>query len=174
MERSYRPGPPPTGVTPVTVPGDLVLVRRPGLVTWVGAVTAFPGGFEFTLMTLFDVRQVEPPAGLALDVPQRSQETWLAVRFCDGRYRAADLNANTPRDQPEGPHLQMQDGEANWTEGWDISRWWATPLPPAGPVELAIHLNGAAHPSGVGYLDGTALVEAASKARALWPERPPR
>jgi len=125
---------PPGGVIPATVPGDVVvvLVRRAGLVTLASAITVFPAGFEFTLSTLSDVSRVDPPASFALDVPHRSQEAWLAVRFSDGRYRAADLNANTPGDQPDGPHLRMQDGEASSTEGWDISRWWVTPLPPPG------------------------------------------
>lgn len=164
-----RPGP-PGGVVPVTVPGDVVLMHSPGLVVWVGAVTVFKAGFEFTMMTLFDVRRGEPPADWALDLPQRKRGTWLAVRFSDGRYRAADLNANTPREQPEGPRVTIMEGEASWTEGWARSRWWVCPLPSPGPVQVAIHLNGQAQPTGTGYLDGTALVDAAARAQILWPE----
>lgn len=159
---------PPAGVIPVTVPGDVVLLRAPGQVTWVGAVTVFPDSFVFTVLTLFDTRVTKPHESWALEVPHRSRETWLAVRFSDGRYRAADLNANTPRHQPQGPHVRFQGGQANWTDGWDYSRWWVTPLPPAGPVELAIHLNGDTDPTGVGCLDGDALIDAAARAQALW------
>jgi hypothetical protein len=159
---------PPAGVIPVTLPGDVVLVRAPALAVWAGAVTVFADSFAFTLLTLSDTRVTRPPESWALDVPQRSRETWLAVRFSDGRYRAADLNANTPPHQPQGPHVRFSGGQANWTDGWDRSRWWVAPLPPPGPVELAIHLNGQDDPTGVGYLDGDALTAAAARAQTLW------
>jgi hypothetical protein len=161
---------PPCGVVPVTVPMDVVLVQGPGLVVWVGAVTVFTTGFEFTMLTLFDVRRGEPPADWALDLPQRDHGTWLSVCFSDGRYRAADLNANTPREQPAGPGLRIMGGERRLAEGWAKSRWWVCPVPPPGPVQVAIHLNGRAQPSGTGYLDGAALAEAAEHATVLWPE----
>jgi hypothetical protein len=172
MEPRYRPAR-PGGVIPVTVPGDTVLVRSPHLVVWVGAVTAFPDSFEFTLMTLFDTRRTDPPEDFALHPEERSQKTWLAVQFSDGRSRAADLNTNTPVDQPDGPQLRMVDGFASWTEGWSTSRWWVIPLPPAGPVVLTIHLNGDTQPSGVGRLDGGALANAAARAETLWAESTP-
>jgi hypothetical protein len=163
---------PPSGVIPVVVPDDVVLARAAGLVVWAGAVTVYPQGFAFTLLTLFDTRQPgPPPASWALDVAERGRMTWLEIGYSDGRRRAADLNANTPRRQPGGPHLHMLDGLASYRpEGWDISRWWATPLPPPGPVELAIHLNGETIPTGVGRLDGNALVSAAGGAEAVWLE----
>jgi hypothetical protein len=163
---------PPGGTVPVVVPGDLVLVDKPGLVIWAGAVTVYPGGFEFTVSLLFDVRRIEVLADFVLAVPPRGRETWIAVRFCDGRYQEADLNANTPRGQPQGPDLTMQHGLGSWTEGWNTSRWWVSPLPPPGPVELEVHLNGEASPTGTGNLDGTALVGAAASAEVLWPDVP--
>jgi hypothetical protein len=167
----WRPGP-PGGTVPVVVPGDLALVDRPGLMVWAGAITAYPEGFEFTLLMLFDAGRMTAPATLALDAPLRNQGSWIAVRFGDGRYRAADLNANTPSDQPDGPHLTVQHAEGH--EGRDSSRWWVSPLPPPGPVELAVHLNGELTPTGTGYLDGAALVSAASSAEILWPMAPQR
>jgi hypothetical protein len=159
---------PPSGVLPITVPSDVVLVRRPELVVWAGAVTAFPAGFAFTLLTLFDIRNELPPY-LVRDVQRLNHETWLTVRFSDGRYReVTESSLNRPPGQPHGPQLRSMDNAAHWTDGWRISRWWVTPLPPPGPVELAVHLGGAADPSGVAHLDGTALVEAAARAEVLW------
>lgn len=170
MVTRYVPRP-AAGVIPVTVPGDFVLVREPGLAVWVGAVTVFPDSFAFTLLILFDTRS-KPPADFALHKEQRSQGAWLEVRFSDGRSRAADLNTNTPFDQPEGPEIRLEDGEMNLTEGWSSNRWWVTPLPPSGPVELAIHLNGDEQPTGTGCLDGKALADAAACAEVLWPKQP--
>ncbi|HEY2441557.1 MAG TPA: hypothetical protein VGI31_00330 [Streptosporangiaceae bacterium] len=166
MQRHYRPTP-PGGTVPVVVPGDVVLVREPGLVVWAGAVTVFPEGFQFTLLTLFDTSRV-PPADFALDVPDRGRMTWLEVRFADGRRRGVDLNANTPPDQPQRPQVTMQDGV--WADGWFRSMWWVTPLPPPGAVELVIHLGGADGLTGSGLLDGARLTEAASRADVVWPQ----
>lgn len=165
----HRQGPPP-GTIPVTVPGDAVLVRTPSMVVLAGAIMAFRNGFEFTLLTLFDTRRQQAPVDFALQPEDRHRETWLTIRYSDGRSRAADLNVNTPEDLPEGPHLTMQDGVMHSTEGWGAIRWWVSPLPPPGPVELAIHLNGNTRPTGVGRLDGSALARAAALAEVSWPE----
>lgn len=159
--RDSRSGP-SAGTVPVVVPGDVVLARSAGLAVWVGAITAFPDGFAFTLLTLTDPRRARPPADWALDVAERGQMTWLEIGYADGRRRAADLNANTPRRQPRGPHLAVLNA------GGTDSRWWVTPVPPPGPVELAIHLSEQAQPTGVGYLDGAALADAAARAEVVW------
>ena len=156
---------PPSGTVPVVVPGDAVLARRAGLVVWAGAVMVFPEGFVFTLLTLSDTRCAgPPPSDWALDVSERGRMTWLEIGYPDGRRRAADMNANTPDRQPGGPHLRMLGGSGSY------SRWWVTPLPPPGQVELAVHLNGEATPAAVGRLDGTAMVSAAGRAEVVWPE----
>lgn len=158
---------PPGGTVPVVVPGDVVLVDTPGLVVWAGAVAAYPEGFEFTLLMLSGAGPLAELPSWALDAPLRDQGAWIAVRFGDGRYRAADMNANTPFDQPQGPHVRMQHAEGHGN--CDTSRWWVSPLPPPGPVELAIHLNGDLNPAGTAQLDGAALVRAASAAAIVWP-----
>jgi hypothetical protein len=79
--------------------------------------------------------------------------------------RSADLNANTPFEQPEGPHLTFVDGAGSFTDGWDYSQWWVTPLPPPGPVQITIHLGGRSDVTGSGYLDGQAIAEAGSRAQ---------
>ncbi len=153
----------------MVVPGDVLVVNSAGLAVWAGAVTVYPEGFAFTLRVLSDSRRAgPPPAPWALDVAERVRMTWLEVCYPDGRVRAADLNANTPRRQPRGPRVQAMDASAS--DGCDISRWWVTPLSPPGPVELAIHLNGQKTPTGVGRLDGAALLRAADRAQIIWPE----
>jgi hypothetical protein len=147
---------------------DVVVAQLAGLVVWAGAVTVYPDGFAFTLLVLTDTRHAAPPVGWALDAAQRGQRSWLEIRFADGRSRAADLNANTPRREPSGPHVKLLDGSGS--DGWDESGWWVTPLPPADQVELAVHLNGAAAPTGVGLIDGAALASAAGNTETVWPE----
>jgi hypothetical protein len=64
------------------------------MVVWAGAVTVYPEGFEFMLLTLYDARTTTPPASWALDIAERGRMTWLEVQYPEGRRRAADLNAN--------------------------------------------------------------------------------
>lgn len=161
--------PPSPGAMPVAIPGARLLLGRPGLAVTAGEFTAWPGGFGFTLFMLREVRPgEEAPAGpIALHLGERGLNSWISVRYRDGRTRAADLNANTPPEQPEGPHLRFMEGEASDTEGWDRSRWQVTPLTPPGPVELTIHLGGNSGVTGTGHLDGRLIAEAARP-------RPPR
>jgi hypothetical protein len=106
-----------------------VLLRRPGQAIWAGAVSAWPEGFEFTLLILNDVHRADtpPPETLALHPGERGPNAWISVRYADGRTRAADLNTNTPGEQTAGPRLSFIYGESSATEGWDMSRWWVTP-----------------------------------------------
>jgi hypothetical protein len=160
---------PPPGITPITVPGDITLLLRPGLMISAGAVRAWPQGFEFTLSMLTSINHADPvpPESMALYPEERGPHSWLSVRYADGRERSADLNANTPFDQPEGPHLTFVDGEASYTDtdGWDYSQWRVTPLPPPGPVQITIHLGGHPDVTGSGYLDGRAIAEAGTRAQ---------
>jgi hypothetical protein len=161
---------PLSGVQPVTIPGDVVLVRRPELAIWAGAVSAYPGGFMFTVLALFDIRR-GLPEGVPWDGSRFHQQTLLAVRFSDGRYReVTESSLNRPPGQAEGPHLRAVDGAANWTGGWWYSRWWVTPLPSPGPVELAVRFDGTGIPGGTGKLDGAAVAAAGTSAGVLWPD----
>jgi hypothetical protein len=160
---------PPGGTIPVTVPGDVMLAEEPGRAVWVGAIMVFQDSFMFTLLVLSDVQHGEAVPALAWQPGEHDRAVWLEVRFSDGRCRAADLNTNTPLDQPQGPHLTVVDAEADFTRGQARSRWWVRPLPPPGPVELTVHLDGNGTPA-VAVLDGGSLVEAATWAQVQWPD----
>jgi hypothetical protein len=153
---------PPPDTTPITVPGDTTLLLQPGLIISVGAVRAWPQGFEFTLSMLTSINHADtvPPESIALYPKERGSHSWLSVRYADGRERSADLNANTPFEQPEGPHLRCLYAESSDTDGWDQSQWWVTPLPPPGPVQITIHLGGRSEETGSGHLDGQLIAEA--------------
>ena len=158
---------PPSDIMPVTVPGDTTLLCKPGLFISAGAVRAWPQGFEFTLSMLGNISPVDavPTESIALYPKERGSHSWLSVQYADGRERSADLNANTPFDQPEGPHLTCAYAESSDTEGWDYSRWWVRPLPPPGPVQITIHLGGHSEETGSGDLDGQAIAEAGTHAQ---------
>jgi hypothetical protein len=165
MSADNEPLTSPPQTLPATAPGDTVLLRRPGQAIWAGAVSAWPEGFEFTLLVLNDVHLAEapPPEALALHPGERGPNAWISVQYADGRARAADLNTNTPTEQNAGPHLSFIYGESSATEGWDLSRWWVTPLPPPGLIQLTIHLGHHSNTTGTGHLDGQAIIQAAHR-----------
>jgi hypothetical protein len=158
---------PPPEIVPVTVPGDATLLRKPGLLISAGSVKATPQGFEFTLSVAGDLDRdgVVPAESIALYPQERGQHSWLSVRYADGRQRSADLNANMPFDQPDGPHLTFIDGAGSYTDGWEHTRWRVTPLPPPGPVQITFHLGGHTEETGSGYLDGQVIAEAGTRAQ---------
>jgi hypothetical protein len=158
---------PPPGIVPVSVPGETTLLRQPDLVISAGAVRAWPQGFEFTLSMLSDINLADTVVAesIALNPKERGSHSWLSVRYADGRERSADLNANTPFDQAEGPNLTCLYAESSDTDGWDHSRWWVTPLPPPGSVQITIHLGGHSEETGSGHLDGQAIAEAGARAQ---------
>jgi hypothetical protein len=156
------PGSVPAIALPVTVAGDLVLIRTPELAIWAGAVSAWWDGFEFTLRMLHDRRSHAPvPDFDILPRDQGGAGSWLSIRFADSPARAADLNSHTSSDQPSGPEIRLIWGEGTSYEAH--RRWRVTPLPPPGPVELTVHLSGPAQQTASGIFDGAAILAASRR-----------
>jgi len=155
---------PPLREIQIAVPGDLVLVQQPGLLVWAGAFTVSSSGFEFALRVTADVSDpgVRMPEPFALYPNQRDHGTWLSVGFADGRSCAADISGGTCPSDLGDMHIRFMFGEESTSDGRADSRWWVSPLPPPGPVELVTYLNGRAGPMGAAALDARALLEAAA------------
>lgn len=157
------PDKPPAPDIPVAVPGDLILVRQPGLLAYAGAFTVSSTGFEFTVRIAADIAR---HPGLmsrswALHLDWREHHWWLEMRFADGRICAADLNTNTWPGTSQDIRVKLLSGESR--DGCSNTQWWVSPLPPPGPVELTIHLNGQDAPVGSATIDAGPLLEAAAK-----------
>ena len=172
---------PPEWALPVTVAGDLVLIRRGGVLVSVGAVCAYPVGFEFYLTVGLDRRQA---AGRRAAVPgdrmlgfhartpqERESATRVAVGFADGA--VADSTAPMRRVTPGEPVLRFAGGDSAIGSYLPVlraeSRWWVSPLPPPGPVEFRVFLHGAAELDGTASMDAGVIVEAAARSQVLWP-----
>jgi hypothetical protein len=174
-------GAPPEWALPVTVAGDLVLVRQGGVLVSVGAVCAYPVGFEFYLTFCFDRSQT---AGRRAGVPgdrmlgfhartpqERESATRIVVGFADGT--TADSVVPLARVTPGVPVLRFAGGDSEIGSYLSVlraeRRWWVSPLPPPGPVEFRVFLHGAAEPDGTASMDAAAILEAAARSQALWP-----
>src|SRR5215472_11293364 len=83
---------PPAWALPVTVAGDLVLVRGGGVLVSVGAICAYPVGFEFYLTIGFDRRQA---AGRMTPGP-RGRMLGFHVRTPEERQSATRVQVGLP------------------------------------------------------------------------------
>lgn len=157
---------PPARDIPVAVTGDLVLVRGPAIVVTAGAFTVSSSGFEFGLHVAADVSN--PAVRLPRDMfcverDWRAHCTWMSISYSDGRACDAFMQRCTlPGDED---NTDSKDINVTYLfhpdESW-ASRWWVSPLPPPGPLELTIHLDGRAGPVGTASLDAGVLLAAAA------------
>jgi hypothetical protein len=162
---------PPAWALPVTVPGDVVLLRQSGAMIAVTAVCAYPVGFVFYLIAGFDLSQADGPARLQFRVrtaAEQASAARLQVSFPDGRV-ADSVADQAGLPTAERPVLTCV-GEGGTQEGGYLlqeSRWWVSPLPPAGPVDITIYLGGSAVPGGTGRIDARLITEAAARCDVL-------
>jgi len=173
---------PPTWALPVTVTTTPVLMRQGGVLVSVGPVCAYPVGFEFYLTFGFDPgpdakwRAWAPRDRLLGFHVRRTEEQESATRVVVGFAAgvAADSVACMHRPaRPGEPLLRFSGGDSVIHQSAPPlraeSRWWVSPLPPPGRVEFGVLLPGAAGPAGPASMDAVAILEAASRSRALWP-----
>ena len=173
---------PPPWALPVTVAGDLVLVREGGVLVTVGAVCVYPVGFEFYLTFGFDPRdgaawRTRAPGKQVLGFHMRTPEeresaTRIVVGFPGGKSAdSADMTTGNVAQQE--PTLRFSGGGSvirpYFPVLWAESRWWVTPLPPPGLVDFSVFLHGAAEPDGSASMDAALIIEAAARSQVLWP-----
>jgi len=140
-------------------------------------ILAYSNGFEIFLTRL---RRPDAP-GFDEDLEPGAPRGELAglepfrfsVEFSDGR--------TVTHDKPYGRSSWRAHGDAEpvepilWSRGgggtshYQLMRWWVSPLPPPGRVEFGVFVPGAAGPAGPASMDAVAILEAASRSRALWP-----
>jgi hypothetical protein len=175
----------PAWALPVTVAGDVVLVREGGVLVSVGAVCAYPVGFEFYLTIGFDLRKAARRTtqgdgrrvlGFHARTPaEQASATRIVVGFASGA-TADSVACMGGKPTPGEPVLRFAGGDSMIGSYSPVlraeSRWWVSPLPPPGRIEFRVFLHGAAEPSGAASMDAAGILAAASRSQALWPAPP--
>jgi hypothetical protein len=167
----FRPPPwsgPPDNVVPGAVALEVLLARTDDAAVWMGEALAYPTGVTFTLHAVFrrprEIHHGRPPF---MD-PDAQR---FGVRLADGRKAFAD--GGPPHRDGEGPLLVSRGGGGS-DRRWE-SRLWLWPLPPPGPLTVAVAWPAAGIDEATVELDAAPIVEAAGRATELWPdERPER
>lgn len=175
----------PVAAVPAVVAENAIIVRDERLAIYVGGLSAYPNGFEFSLHirvrdhnTMVDPLghrrrrdYVRNTGGGKIDDPE--QHLRVGILFADGRRAASTERHHPPFDSKPDPDtvVMMLGRGGGGGSAWD-STYWIHPLPPEGPLTivmswLAQDITEVRH-----ELDGAKIRAAAEQAIQLWPEQP--
>jgi len=162
---------PPSWAVPVTVASVPVLVRSPAVLVYVAPIWAYPTGFLFSLVTSMTPGHATDPhldfrdhlAGKA--VPRAR----LQVRFGG---KVLDSTGPTPGTTAAGqPVLRYCGGHSTTSNGHPdphhVNRWWVSPLPQAGHIDIAVWFPIPDGLHGAAQIDAGRLLSAARLSTVL-------
>jgi hypothetical protein len=168
QRRVPRPWDPPETEFPAIVPiSTLQFGRSEQTAIAITGLSAYSNGFE-----IFVTRLIRPDApGFDADPLPGAPRTMLAERqsfqislqLSDGRM----VTGGKPHGdaEPTGPILRSRGGGG--TSHYQLSRWWAWPLPPEGPLEVICQLGTGETRVGI---DAQLILDAAQRSARLWSE----
>jgi hypothetical protein len=163
----HRPWDPPDAEIPSIVPTQTLMIGRTDRVAVaVTGLSAYAEGFE-----VFVTARIRPPgaAGEHESRPDRGA-IWRSFRLgmllSDGRKVFAEHGGHGT--EPTGPVLRAY--MSGGTLRTHISRWWAWPLPPAGPLEFVCEWAAFGMPESRAVIDAHLILDAAGQSTRLWPE----
>ena len=171
---------PPDAEFPGVVPfGTLILGRTERAAVAVTGLSAYSAGFEIFVTARF---RPDPDAGPGDRGPGRPEPGGarrsfrLGLQLADGTRvigqhpgpaRAGGPGPD-PGTEPDGPILRpFLGGGGPRSSFW---RWWAWPLPPAGPLEFVCEWPALAIPETRAGLDAQLILDAAGRSTRLWPD----
>lgn len=172
--RPHRPWEPPEAEFPGAVPsGTIVLGRTEQAAVAITGLLAYPAGFE-----IFLTARVRPGAdtGPGDRMPGGGgrggyrQSFRLGLQFADGTKVLGQRGGPGPDQdtEPDGPILRpFMAGGGPRSTFW---RWWAWPLPPAGPLEFVCEWAALGIPESRAGLDAQLILDAAARSIRLWPD----
>ncbi len=96
-------------------------------------------------------------------LPDWQQSFQISLRLSDGR----TVTSGRPHGdtEPTGPILRPRGGGG--TSHYQLTRWWAWPLPPGGPLEFICQLGTGETRAGI---DAQLILDAAQCSIRVWPE----
>lgn len=154
---------------------EVILAASERAAVYLGRCAAYPTGFELDVRVLAapDAEELDPSLNGVYHRPgrQSTYESMLrfGIEFADGR-RVRNVGGRghgRGADEPDGPVLSGMGG------GGGGGRWhhdfWVWPLPPVGPVSFVCEWPAAEIEFTRVDVDGQLLVDAAGRAREMFP-----
>jgi hypothetical protein len=167
--RIHHPWDPPEAELPGAVQTSTIeLGRADRAAVAVTGISAYPAGFEIFLTARFrpDRGTVpEPPDPRAI---RRSLR--FGLQLSDGRKVIGQHGGPGPGagSAPDGPILRQFMGGGGPRSFF--TRWWAWPLPPAGPLEFVCEWSALEIPETLASIDAQLILDAAGRSVQLWRE----
>ena len=174
---------PPEGTLPGIVPLELVLARSAKAAVYVTHLAAYPAGFRFELQMVSasehdDELDLDPMMMFHHHRARRGRQAQLppellrvGVQFQDGR--RATSTAGPPHQfdphKPPTEPVMNEEGGGGGGGSWQ-QLYWVWPLPPPGPLQLVCEWPAAGIPVTRKEVDGQLILNAASRANAIFPE----
>ena len=168
----HQPWEPPQAEFPGIVPiQTLILGRTDRVAVAVTGMSAFAEGFE-----IFVTAHIRPPgpAGEADPDPGAARRSFrLGLLLADGskviaEHRGRPGHGPDSGAEPHGPALRAYLGGVGPRARF--SRWWAWPLPPAGPLEFVCEWLAFGIGETRAVVDAGLILAAAGRSTRLWPE----
>lgn len=168
----------PPGVVPAVVPIERVVARTDEVGIYLSCFWVYPTGFEFELFVVAkdEWSDLDP---FPFDHRYRTEDTGeippgqlrLGFQFADGT-KVTNTNSRFDWDEELGSSPKspgMSSGRGSSREGQWHRFFWVWPAPPAGPLEFVCEWPAAEIPQTRLELDAEAIIEANSRAQAIFP-----
>ena len=170
--RRHHPWEPPEAEFPGIVPIDTVVLGRTDQVAVaVTGISAFSAGIEIFLTARIRPsadRQDHLPGG-PRDLAASRRSFRFGLQLADGSKAVGRGGHRPDRDsEPGGPVLWVFAGGGGPHSF--VSRWWAWPLPPKGPLEFVCEWPTFGIAESRASLDAQLILDAADRSIRLWPE----
>jgi hypothetical protein len=168
QRRVPRPWDPPETELPAIVPiSTLQFGRSAQTATAITGMSAYSNGFEVFVTRLirpdapgFDN---DPASGTPRGMLAERQSFQISLQLSDGRMVTSGRQYSD--GEPTGPILRSRGGGG--TSHYLLSRWWAWPLPPSGPLEFICQLGTGETRVGI---DAQLILDAAQRSVRVWPQ----
>lgn len=166
---------PPNNILGVVVPLNLVLARSTRAVVTLGALTAYPSGFEIDYLVRSrdeELGQLLPEhlhrarvRGTSNDLP--AELFRFGIEFADGA-RVTSLEFTRPFGSPDssGPVMVPRGGGGS-LDRW-LGHWWIWPLPPPGRLAFVCEWPAAEIDLARVEIDADVVRDAAGRVETLW------
>jgi hypothetical protein len=168
QRRVPRPWDPPETEFPAIVPiSTLPFDPSEQIAIAITGMSAYSNGFEFFMTRLIrpdllgwdeDPVPGAPPRGMLTERPSIK----ISLQLSDGR---VVTSGKPPVDaEPTEPILRSRGGGG--TSHYTLTRWWAWPLPPSGPLEFVYQLGTSETRVS---MDAQLILDAAQRSIRVWP-----
>jgi hypothetical protein len=136
-------------------------------------IVAYSTGFGLKLVLRFRPDADFDPRSMMMQMHGGDpDELRFGIAFSDGR-KATNLGPRRPpSEDPPEISLSRGGGGGGGSRGWEFN-FWVYPLPPPGPITLALEWPARGLAESRHELDAGAILEAAAKSEKLWDDNRP-